>query len=180
MAILLSFGLGVGEAFELPKGWIAPVDSTFLGAWRKPSPSRYLAASTDMNCDGLPDSAMILQPALGRGIGLFLFLQDSNGNYKAKLLFDSRKQGADLKGRTELEKAKVQWRYRTFYGIRAVERGLYPTACGQGYRICGKGEKRRIEVECGGIDFYSSDQGGNIHFYWDRKRNRYLSAVMSD
>ncbi len=177
---LLLFLTGIGQAFELPKGWIMPTDSMFNGAWRKPSPSKYLAAATDINCDGIVDSILILQPAKGRGIGLFAFLQDSNGLYKSSLLFDSRKDAPDLKGLSEMESAKVQIGYRALFGIKTVARGRYATACGQGYRACGKNEKRNIEVACGGIDFFPFGEGGNSNFYWDKKKHKVLSALMND
>lgn len=174
------FGTNLAQSFDLPKGWKTPEDSSFLGAWRKPSPTKYLTASVDINCDGLMDSFLILQPEKGLGIGLFAFLQKSDGSYKSGLLFDSRKDAAGLKGISEKEKKKLQFRYSSFFGIRIAERGIYPTACGQGYRACEKGEKRKIEIECGGIDLFPIDQGGNLNFYWDRKKKKILSAVMSD
>ncbi|MDB5103729.1 MAG: hypothetical protein JWP91_1418 [Fibrobacteres bacterium] len=177
---LLLLGYGFADALELPKGWIIPRDSSFYGAWRKPSPTRYLAAATDINCDGFVDSILILQPEKGRGLGLFAFLQDGNGQYRSSQLFDSRKEAAGLKDLSEKEKAELQWWYRSLSGVKAVERGIYPTACGQGYRACGKDEKRKIEIECGGIDFFPFKQGGDRYFYWNRSKKRILSAVMTD
>jgi hypothetical protein len=164
----------------LPKGWILPVHPAFDGAWRKTSPSRYLKAGADLNCDGIEDSVFILQPANGPGVGLFAFLGNGKGAYKAKLLFDSRKDGADLKGRTEKEVNKVQFWYRSLFGIKVVERGIYPTACGKGYMECGKNEKRKVEMECGGIDFFPFEEGGNINFFWEPRRKKFSSAVMGD
>lgn len=177
MVVLASESQG---APSLPKGWILPEHPAFDGAWRKASPSRYLKAGADLNCDGIEDSVFILQPAKGPGIGLFAFLQDGNGAFKAKLLFDSRKDGTDLKGRTEKEVNKVHFWYRSLFGIRIVARGIYPTACGKGYMECGKNEKRKVEMECGGIDFFPFEEGGNINFFWDRGRKKFRSAVMGD
>jgi hypothetical protein len=181
LAFLVLIGACVAHGFEPPKGWKMPVDSSFDGAWRKASPARYLSMGLDIDCDGYVDSAVILQPDKGLGIGLFVFLQDSAGGFKPKLVFDSRKDVAELKGLSEKEKKKIQFRYSSFYGIKAAARGIYPTACGQGYRPCERGERRKIEIECGGIDFFPSDQeGGNMDIYWDRKSKKILRALMND
>jgi hypothetical protein len=129
---VLVFGSDSIGAPVLPEGWIPPTHSNFAGAWRKSDPSRYLKAGADLDCDGNEDSVFILQPVKGPGMGLFAFLQDGNGSYKSKLLFDSRKDGADLKGRSEKEINKVQSWYRLLFGIKIVESGIYPTACGAG------------------------------------------------
>jgi hypothetical protein len=179
LAVLVLGSISNGSPV-LPDGWILPKHSAFDGAWRKSNPSRYLKAGADLDCDGIEDSVFILQPVKGPGMGLFAFLQDAKGSYKPKLLFDSRKDGADLKGRSESEINKVQFWYRSLFGIKAVERGIYPTACGRGYRECGKSEKRKVEMACGGIDFFPFGEGGNINFYWDRGRKKFLSAVMGD
>lgn len=179
LAVLVFAGNSIG-APVLPEGWILPNHSTFEGAWRKSNPTRYLKAGADLDCDGMEDSVFILQPVKGPGMGLFAFLGNGNGSYKARLLFDSRKDGADLKGRTEKEINKIQLWYRLLFGIKIVKSGLYPTACGRGYMECGKGEKRKVEMACGGIDFFPFEEGGNINFYWDRDRKKFLSAVMGD
>ena len=179
LAILVSASVSMGSPV-LPEGWMLPVHSNFDGAWRKTSPSKYLKLGADLDCDGNVDSVFILQPVKGTGMGLFAFMQDSTGAFKAKLLFDSRKDGADIKGRSEKEVNKVQLWYRLLFGIKKVERGIYPTACGRGYMECGKNEKRKVEMACGGIDFFPFEEGGNTGFYWDRSRKKFLSAVMGD
>lgn len=178
-AILL-VGNGFAEPLELPRGWMHPVAEDFQGAWRKASPSRYLELGVDLDCDESADSAVILQPEKGPGIGLFVFLRDSAGWRKAKLLFDSRKDAPGLKSLSGRERSKLQFWYRSQFGIRPAERGLFPTACGQGYRLCEKGEKKKVELECGGIDFFPNDQSGNTYFFRDRKKKKFLSALMND
>lgn len=164
---------------ELPEGWVLPNHHSFDGAWRKPSPTRYLKMGSDLNCDGFEDSVFILQPVKGPGMGVFAYLQDDNGSYRALKLFDSRKAG-DMKGRTDRDIKREQLWYRSMFGVRAAERGMYPTACGKGYMECGKGERRKVELACGGVDFFPSEAGGNMYFFWVPGTRKFQSAVMGD
>lgn len=81
--------LGSGRALELPKGWLAPADYSFYGAWRKTSPTRYLGTGLDLDYDGLRDSVLILQPAKGLGIGIIEFLRHEDATVRARQMFRS-------------------------------------------------------------------------------------------
>lgn len=111
LAILVFAGFSFG-APVLPEGWMLPIHPDFDGAWRKSDPAKHLKLGADLDCDGIEDSVFILQPVKSPGMGLFAFIQDGKGSFKPKLLFDSRKDGADMKGRSEKEVKKIQLWYR--------------------------------------------------------------------
>jgi hypothetical protein len=171
---------GGSETIVLPDGWKKPTDKIFQAKWRSKDTHKYLAVGGDFNCDGLVDSAFILQPITGSGIGIFVFTQEKTGSYEINLLYDSRTDKANIDNLTEEQKSQVQARYRSMYGIQIANQGLYQTACGKEYYDCAKGEPKEILLKCVGIDFFLYDAGGNRFFYWDNLQKIFLFQWMSD
>lgn len=176
---LMVVGTCLAGEIPLPSGWIKPINLAFNEEWRKESSSRFLSAGSDFNCDGLIDSAFILEPTKGLGIGLFVCLQESR-LFKCRKLYDSRKDPANTENLSEDTKTQVQLRFRSIYGIKVVENGLARTACGKGYWECEKGEKSEVLIKCKGIDFFPFDQGGDVFYYWEPGRSSFMSAVVTD
>lgn len=112
-------------------------------------------------------------------MGVFAYVDDGKGSYRVEKLFDSRKAG-DMKGRSDRDIKREQLWYRSMFGVKPAEKGIYPTACGKGYMDCGKGETRKVELACGGVDFFPTEAGGNRYFFWVPGRRKFVSAVMGD
>jgi hypothetical protein len=167
----------------LPTGWKRPSDPIFNQAWRNASKQKYLALGADLNCDGLIDSALILQPESGKGIGVFVFLKDAAGNYKCISIYESMKDKANIENLKPNVKDKIQNQYRVVWGIEEVINGIYKTACGKGYYDCNKGEPEEINLKCSSINFFLSE-GANCFYYWDSRLcnffcvNTFLSFVI--
>jgi hypothetical protein len=164
----------------LPEGWKKPEGKGFQAKWRLKNPEKFLSVGDDFNCDGLTDSAFILQPSSGSGVGLFVFLRDSSGGFSHRCLYDSRSDSANIKNLTREQKDQIQLRFRSIYGIGVVEKGLYKTACGKDYYDCEKNEPTEALLKCKGIDFFPYDSGGNIYYYWEPITNSFHSQTMSD
>ncbi|MEW5960758.1 MAG: hypothetical protein AB1801_23785 [Chloroflexota bacterium] len=163
----------------IPAGWVIPQDAVFNEQWRRDSVQKYLAVDGDFDGNGLADVAMILQKKDGDGIGLFAFMGRSDGSYLAECLFDSTQFLSAIGVPDEVKKSEQEI-YRRYWGIRLVETGGYPTACGKGYYECTADEPETLVLRHQAIDFFFYDAGGNQFFFWKEESKKFVSVQMSD
>lgn len=160
--IAVMTGVSLAEDIQIPQGWRMPAGDEIEDGWRDYSGNRYLEVKGDFNGDGAADAARIFVRPDGSEAGLFVFICDRDRKCKEHLL-------ASAKG------AKAVRRM----GIDRVCRGLYKTACGKGYRECGKDEVPEIEIKNDSIDLFENE-GAYSYFYWDGESNDFKRVWISD
>lgn len=150
------------DELSLPIGWRAPNIEEINDVWRKSDVERYLLIKSDFNGDAVIDTAMILVRNDGSEIGLFAFVSQMDKTFKSYLLAETK----DI-------------RLIHAMGIRKVSSGLYKTACGKGYWVCGNGEVPEISIQHDSIDYFKIESA-NSYFYWDQKTEAFKKIWISD
>lgn len=145
----------------LPQGWKLLVFDTH-DDWRKEDPSRYTIIRGDFNGDGIQDTARLLEPEDGAGIGLFVFISTGKDKFKTYLL-DEMKDPDSVHSK----------------GIRKVSPGIYKTACGKGYWPCGKDEVPEISIRYDAIDYFKTESASS-YIYWDTQTSTFKRIWISD
>lgn len=176
-SILLSLIFSLGTTVPSVKDWISSSDQLFKGKWRESSRVRFLSCEADFNGDGVMDTAYIMQPVTGPGIGIFVSLSDRKGENSVVCIYTSERDEPTA-GKKYADRINA-W-FRMNWGIRVAPAGRHKTACGKGYFDCRKGEPKEINMENQGIDFFHHDAGGNKFFYWDKNLGKFVSQQMSD
>lgn len=168
------------SSIEDLKNWRAPKDTLFDAEWRSLDSARYLKRYADFNGDGIIDTAKILEPVNGNGIGIFVFLGDSVKSNEPICLFKSDASSLDFSDLSKTEIMEYQHGYRLSYGITVAGKGNYLTACGRGFYDCDQGEPEDIHLTNPGIYFFQYDAGYAVVFYWDLKRNHFVEQEVGD
>lgn len=154
--------LCLSEDPSLPPGWRLPTTAETDQDWRNEDSNRYLVVRADFNGDGVTDQAKLLLRDTGPGFGLFAFVWQKDGAFKAYVLEEVKDTN-----------------YIEFMGIAPKPPGLYKTACGKGYFECGEGEPEEILLRHHAIDYFK-EGSANSYFYWDEATETFKRVWISD
>jgi hypothetical protein len=158
LILLVSLPLAVAFAQELPEGWRPPTFAEATGHWRQKSSTRYLTVKADFDGDGHDDLAEVLVDDSGKKFGLFVRLSGEHSDWQS--LHQARTPLGNL-------------------GIRVVRPGKYETLCGSDPSVCDPETPKALDLTNSAIEFFSYGSASGV-FYWDRMKNKFLSAPMSD
>jgi hypothetical protein len=137
-------------------GWCQPTASDYKGDWlafAKDVPVPFHTSGW-FNEDNKKDEAWILFDSNRQKWGIFIFLQQDNGQHQIIKLSEST--FADL--------------LPQFINISTVEPGEYDTACGKGYWECSEGEPAKVVLRTSGLVNSPYESGGASLIYWQNGR----------
>lgn len=142
--------------------WRNPSGSEISDDWRKKDINKYLITMGDFNGDGVTDTAKLLVRADGSAFGLFAFVSQEDHTFKTYLLDENK-----------------DMRFMHGMGITKASPGLYKTACGKGYWVCGADEMPEISIQYDAINYFKTESA-NSFFYWNRQASNFKRIWISD
>lgn len=146
-----------------PSGWgLPPKADIDTEPFRHESPSGFVRAYGDFDGDEAEDTALLLVPDNGQGYGVFVFRGDGHGNFGVGLLVHREHEG-DVRE----------------IGIETASSGLYPTACGQGYWVCGPEDSEKLDIRTSAIRVFRFEKAAKL-IYWDPKGREFRLLVESE
>lgn len=162
LGLLLVINACAEHKVYLPQDWREPTSSEAKDDWRDKDTGRYLCVKADFNGDGVRDKANILIRSADKKIGVLVFLSQKNGNYRTFILDE------------------MHFSYIEEVGIAVVTPGRYVTWCGMGAMDCRLvGEPEEINLQYNSIKLFFEGKGSK-YFYWDKSKDVFKSARISD
>ncbi len=143
------------DILKLPEGWHLPDRQEANETWRNHIPGRGLSLTADLDGNGKPDLAYILESEKDATLGVWVYM---NGD---------KRSGSLIEHGTLAAAAKTT-------GIRGAKPGVYPTPCGKADN-CAAGQPKETVLKTAGIELFVNG-GERQLIYWDDAAKGFLKA----
>jgi hypothetical protein len=159
-AVFLLSVAAVCSAQQQPSGWTKPPANLTDQRFREKHPNHFLVAKGDFNGDGVEDRALLLVNHHANKMGLFICLTTATG-------CDWHRLGV------------MDIAFLDVMGIAKVKPGEYETACGKGYRECGKDEPQKLKTKLDAVEFFKDESASSVYVY-NLVTHKFVSVATSD
>lgn len=155
LAAALSACSIVGDILKLPEGWRLPDRQQANEIWRNGIPGRGLSVTADLDGNGKPDLAYLLESEKDATLGVWVYM---NGDKRSGRLIEHGTQTGAVKTS----------------GVREAKPGAYPTPCGKA-GDCAPDQPKEIVLKNPAVELFV-DHGGRQLLYWDDASKGFLRS----